>query len=292
MPLSLSIAPVQVELVRTPGQNASQVYNFKNDSDIPLTLQLSVEAWQPSGNDGSVAYTGGEQLLPFRFSILNADRDSSLDVPFTIAPGKTQQIVLGIQNVYPQLTGDYYYTVFANQLASPGELANQSSSLGKIGSHLIISIPTTKTSEPLQLQIAKIPGIIDGLFQPIAITGNFFNPSSSYQKIQGQINLVKNKQIVQSLNLSPDLVLSQNFRRLQCVEIISSTQTNTIPCTFNPPLWPGLYQLQITGPNLPNQTQNILILPYLILIPLLLFCLTFTIKFTHLLDNLRNRIHI
>lgn len=231
---NLSLSPPQIEFVLKPGITLTQAYQVTNNSDNPITLNTEVLPFLPQGDTGSVSYSSLLANPNIAFSLNNANL--KLGQPFTLQPQESRQLVLKIKTSSDTELSDYYSTFFVYQSTDlPANDSNISQSIGKIGSHILLSVSNSE-SPKISSQIKKFtisPTIKDVFFTPLTFSVNIKNNTNYFFKSYGKISISKNQKIIKQLNLEPQNVLANHQRSLIC-----ENQTN---CTLTPPLWPGKY---------------------------------------------------
>ena len=258
---NLTLKPAQTELVALPGSTIIQTYDVTNNSSESLTLSSQVLPWVPRGNDGSVDYL---QALPnphLAFSLTNTDL--LLGQTFTLAPGQKRQLVLKIKSDSTVPLTDVYYTFFINQ--TPGfstSSTSQSAASGRIGSHLLISYSSSDTphSQFFLSHVSVSPRFKGILFPQLNISATAENDSPYFAKIQGKLVVAKNGLVIQQFDLFPDNVLANSPRQIRCL-----SDNQPVPCSLNPPFWPGSYTATLTldpSLNAPSATVSFFIFPY------------------------------
>ncbi len=240
MPFSLSLSPPKTQLNLNPGQPASKAYDLINDSDSPQTLELQVLPWKPTGYDGDFQFS--KQNSPFSFHINNADMQGKNT--FTLAPGQKQQIVLGLSTPTSAMTGDYYFTVFFNQVNPLNPEINSSQSSGQIGSNLLIHLGSSE-AKTLAVDKLDLPKLVDSVFSPLTIAGLVQNPTNSFFNFTGYLELKYQNKITSQIVLAGDTILANHARFLRCVDNPESNNPQIIPCQIKKPLPPGIYTLTL-----------------------------------------------
>ncbi len=272
---SLTINPAQSEFIIKPGATVLQAYDLTNNSGNTLYLNTSVEAWQPSGSDGSLSYDHVPESENIQFSLNNADL--KLGDTFALKPDEKRQLVLKIKPDSNTLKKDYYYTLFVNQ-AQTNQInpdSARSSTHAKIGSHLLFSVSDTEKL-PLSAQIfdfIALPKIKDCFLTPVNLSALIKNQTGNFFKTEGKITVYKDNREMVQLQLSPQNVLANHSRSILC------TPAHT--CTLKPPFWPGAYtaslSLSATDSAKPV-TTTFYVFPFsllILLLPLSLLALTF-----------------
>lgn len=264
----LSLSPSQLELIAKPNSTAIYTYQLTNNTYQNLSLFISLEPWQPQGNDGSVSYSQVPVNPHLTFSLSNADL--KLNQTFTLPPQTTKQLILKIKTDSSAPLNDSYYTLFVNQNLSDFGNSNHSTVTAKIGSHLLISIANTDHL-PQKGQIQPLiinPKLKDIFFTPLRVSTEVKNITDYYFPISGTLTLSKNNLTIKEIKLSPDNVLAHHSRQLQY--------------SFSPPFWPGKYTATLTTPFAPNASASFYIFPFslLALLPLVIL-LTFLFRYKH-----------
>lgn len=244
MPFNTTIKPAQLEIVARPGVTLTQAYTVTNNSDSPSILSSSVLPWHPEGTSGSVSYDNPPPLSHFEFSLANSDL--RLGQSFILRPKETRQLVLKIKSNTSTPLGDGYFTFFINQDLS-SQLSSDISggqSLGRIGSHILISTSTTQ-DPPTALKVKQInisPKVVDIFFPQIHIGGLISNQSDFFTKTVGKLTVSHRSQVVTETDIFPHNVLAHSDRSFNC-------QSNNLPtpCILHPPFWPGVYTVSLEG---------------------------------------------
>ncbi len=231
---NLTLSPPQIEFVLKPGITITQAYQITNNSQESITLNTEVLPFLPQGENGSVSYSSLLANPNISFSLNNANL--RLGQPFTLQPQESRQLVLKIKTSSATELSDYYSTFFIYQSTDLfANNTNISQSIGKIGSHILLSVSNTE-SPKINSKINKFtvsPKIKDIFFTPITFSVNIKNNTNYFFKSYGKISISKNQKTIKELNLEPQNVLANHNRSLVC--------ENQTPCTLTPPLWPGKY---------------------------------------------------
>lgn len=238
---NLTLSPAQLEYVLKPGVTIIQAYNVTNNSDSSITLFTEVLPWIPSGTDGSVNYDQAVNNPNIEFSLGNSD--IQLGQSFTLAANSKQQLVLKIKTNSTTALTDNYYTFFVYQNSEISTISknNNSQAIGKIGSHLLLTVSDVENPK-VESKIEKFsitPKIKDVFFQPITFKGQIKNNSDFFFKINGKITITKNDKTIKEFTLNSDNVLNHYSRNFSC-----SAENNV--CQLNPPLWPGHYKVSVS----------------------------------------------
>ncbi len=255
MPLDLAISPIQTELSLAPRQTKSQVYNLKNTSDKPITINITFSRWEPTGTDGSVKYLPQSDTSPIKFSILNADLVGTQGIP--LAPGQQRQFVIGATDTEGQL-GDYYYTVFFEENPAPSLGDTQSSVSGKIGSHLLLSVQDS-APEKIQgtAQIKPQFKIFDPFIQTPTVDIFITNPTAHYYRLVSELFIEKQNEKITSLKLSPETIVANSTKLIPCIELnTDNTQSTPTACKLKNLYLPGAYTLHIGTAENTNLEAN------------------------------------
>ena len=266
---NLSIQPSQLEIQLKPSANYVQSYVIKNNGDVSVTLNTSVDTWLPQGPNGNIIYLNS----PPNLNISLSNSDLKLGQNFILNPNQSKQLVLKIQGDTP---GDYYFTFFVNQDVSPNPSTN-STQLIRLGSHLLVSISDSELpTANFKINNFKVQNpFIDCFFSSIKFSGEIQNNSNYFDKINQTINITKNNTIVNELTIFPDNVLAHHSRTLRCLD-----NKSPVSCQLSKPLWPGIYRASID-----NTSTSFIVLPYSLLTFLLLL-----IVVTKLLIDKKNNI--
>ena len=265
-----TIKPAQIEIVAKPGISFTQAYNVTNNSDSPLVVSTSVLPWHPVDNDGAITYQNISPNPNFQFSLSNADL--RLGQTFVLRPREGRQLVLKIKTADNTELGDAYFTFFINQ-DQGGQLNSDNSggqATARLGSHLLISTANTEnpTSTLKVTEIKTSPRIVDVFFPKINILGTINNESDYFTKTTGKLTISSRGKIVTESELFPHNVLAHSSRNISCL-----TDNNPVPCTLNPPYWPGIYTATIN-----NASTTFYVFPFsIILFVLLIGIFTYTL---------------
>jgi hypothetical protein len=261
----LTLTPPQLEIILRPGVTLTQTYEVTNNSSNILFLSASVEPWQPIGSAGAVSYSASANPN-LNFSLANADL--RLNQNFRLDPGQKRQLVLKIHSNPNTPLGDSYYTFFISQ---QNYVSNTPQTIGKIGSHILVSTSTTDSPEK-KLEITKFsvsPRLKDILFTKITLQGQIENTTDHYFRPAGKIFISKNNLLIKELTLAPQNILAHSARSLSCL-----SPHSLVTCTLSPPFWPGFYtaSLQVESLNHPA-TVTFFIFPYFFVFLSAILCL-------------------
>lgn len=244
MAFNTTLSPAQAEFFIKPGENYIRAFNITNNSSQTLTLSTSIKSWYPKDNTGEVNYQNISPDNPnITFSLNNTDL--RLGQKFIINPKETKQVVLKISTNPNLAYGDYYYTLFFDQIT-------ETQAKAQIGAHLIFSSTTDKNiTQDFQIsQFSTSPKIKDIFLSPVNFNIIYKNNSPHFTKINGRLTIYKNDKIIKEYDILPDTILGNNTRVASCFD-----GSTVIPCSLKPPLWPGLYQAKITY-TLDNNTKG------------------------------------
>jgi hypothetical protein len=280
MELNLTLKPAQLEMVAKPGVSFTQAYQVTNNSDSSLVVNTSVLPWLPIGSDGSLTYDHVPLNPDFSFSLANADLQ--LGQSFLLEPKESRQLVLKVKSNSSSPLTDNYFTFFVSQnltdtLNSEG---NYSAATGRLGSHLLISTSTTE-SPSTSASISKIavsPKLKDIFFSHLQIKALVQNRSNYFFKTAGKLTITKNNLLIKELDLFPQNVLAGSSRSVSC-----SSDNLPVPCTLNPPFWPGKYTATLTldtSQAAAAASTSFYIFPYSFLLLIFLFVSLF-LSFLH-----------
>jgi hypothetical protein len=272
--LNLILKPAQIELVARPGITITQAYSVVNNSDTSVMLSTGVAPWKPEGTDGTVSY---ENVLPnpnFQFSLSNTDL--KLGQSFILRPRETRQLVLKIKSAPKTSLSDSYFTFFViqDQVNSINPDSTQLAASGRLGSHILLSTSTSENpSSQASLSDFKASPLFKDIFFPtIRLEALANNKSDYFFKTTGKLSITKNNLLIKEFDLYPQNVLSNSSRQITCTE-----GNEPVPCTLNPPFWPGQYTATLNlDPTLssPAATITFFVFPYSLVI-ILLFSLGF-----------------
>ncbi len=272
---NISLSPPQIEFVLKPGITLTQAYQITNNSQNSITLNTEVLPFLPQGDNGSVSYSSLLANPNISFSLNNSDL--KLGQPFTLAPQESRQLVLKIKTSPNTELSDYYSTFFIYQsIIESANTNNMSQSIGKIGSHILLSVSDVEfpKTEGLIKKFFVTPKIKDIFFTPLNFSAQVQNNTNYFFKSLGKITISKNKKIIKQLTLDSQNVLANHNRSLQC--------ENQTACTLSPPLWPGKYTTTLeldSSLNVPSTSFSFWIFPFSpIAFVLLIIFLTYSIR--------------
>jgi hypothetical protein len=143
-----------------------------------------------------------------------------------------------------------------------------SQAVGKIGSHLLLSVSDSEQVKS-NFEIKKInlfPQFKDVFLTPIQVSAEIKNNSDYYNRIKGTISISKNNLKIRELNLSEDNVLAHHNRTIAC--------QNQNTCSISPPFWPGRYTASlILDPSLNAKPVSIsfYVFPFSLILIILFF---------------------
>ncbi len=252
MAFNTTLTPAQAEFLIKPGENYIRAFNITNNSSNTLTLSTNIKSWSPKNNTGEVSY---DNFLPdnpnLSFALNNTDL--KLGQKFILQPKETKQVVLKIKTTSNLSYGDYYYTLFFEQITEQKAKA-------QVGAHLIFSSVSDKSvQEDFQIsQFTTSPQIKDIFLTPINFQIIYKNNSPYFTKINGQFTISKNNQIIKKYTILPDTLLGNNTRKAVCLDTANQQNEEyptVVPCSLQTPFWPGFYQAQITY-SLNNETKT------------------------------------
>lgn len=255
---NLTLSPSQVELLAKPDTTITQGFDIVNNSDSNIILNTSIRFWQPAGTSGLVSYSGITPQPYLEFSLANADK--TLGQSFVLKSGEKQQLVLKIKTTANSPLSDSYFTFFISQDTSNALNPNQigAETMAEIGSHILLS---TSTSENLVAKASisnfiVAPKLKDVFLSRLTFSGLINNESDHFFKADGKITISKNGATLQELTLFPHNVLSNFSRQIDCLQ-----DNEPVPCTLNPPLWPGAYTATIEA-NHASISLNFFVFPF------------------------------
>lgn len=254
---NLTLSPPQIEFVLKPGITLTQAYQITNNSSESVTINTEVLPFLPQGDNGSVSYSSLLANPNISFSLNNADL--KLGQPFTLAPLESRQLVLKIKTSPETEMSDYYSTFFIYQSAElSANDTNISQSIGKIGSHILLSVSNTEFPK-VEAQIKNFfitPKVKDVLFTPLNFSTQIQNNTNYFFKSLGTITISKNQKTIKQFSLDSQNVLANHNRSLLC--------ENQTQCVLSPPLWPGKYTATLefdSNLNIPVFSTSFLVLP-------------------------------
>jgi hypothetical protein len=235
---SLSLNPIQSEILLKPGASFIQAYTVTNNSDSTILVNSFVKPWIPQGITGQVDYLHALPNPNLQFSLQNTNL--ALNQPFYLKPSEKKQLVLKITTSNSLAENDSYYTFFVSQDLASSNITtgqNQNSLFGSIGTHLLITtsnIESPHFSATISNFIIK-PQFKDCFFGNLDIAADINNNSPYFFKTPLTINLTKNNRQVISTTLEPQNVLANYSRHFQT--------------SLKPPFWPGFYTATATLPQ-------------------------------------------
>jgi hypothetical protein len=280
--LDLTLKPAQIELVARPGVTITQAYNVVNNSDSSVMLSTGIAPWKPEGTDGTVTYENVPPNPNFQFSLSNADL--KLGQSFILRPHDTRQLVLKIKSASGVSQSDSYFTFFVIQdlTNSLNPDSTQTAASGRLGSHILLSTSTSENpSSQASISNFKASPLFKDIFFPaIRFEALANNKSDYFFKTTGKLSVTKNNLLIKEFDLFPQNVLKDASRSVVCSE-----GNQPIPCTLNPPFWPGAYTATLNlDPTLsaPASTITFYVFPYTLVI-IFIFCLSFFFLFLRFL---------
>jgi len=267
---NLTLSPPILEIIARPGATITQAYEITNNSDTPVTLNTSVVPFTPKGINGSVVYDDNLSLNPnIEFSLQNTD--ALLNQPFTIPPLGKKQLVLKIKTLSNIPQTDSYYTFFLTQTDSSNITnSSQTTNLGQIGSHILISSSDSQNQE-ISASVSGLstsPTLKDVFLTPIKINAQVDNLTYHFFKTDGKVTILKNGKVIKEWKLYPQNVLASHSRSIQCAD----NDLKPVDCTLPAPLWPGAYSVQVESNSATTSTiffvwpLSLLIIPILVLL--------------------------
>ena len=229
----ITLSPSTSEITILPGFKYLLAFNIQNNSDSTITLNSSIESWQPKGNEGLVYYTDNLKDTTINFNLNNSNL--KLGQPFILKQQEKKQLVLKIDTQNITSIKDHYYTFFISDISN-----NQTKA--KIGAHIIISTEK-KQNQNLSISDFKIkPFFKDCLIKPISISATAINSGNQLGKINGKLIISRNNLTIKEYYLSSDTVLSNTKRVIRC----ATKEAEIVPCSLNTPIWPGYYKIYLT----------------------------------------------
>ena len=275
--LNLTLSPAQTELIARPGITITQAYTVTNNSDSSVILSTNVAPWSPLGSDGSVSYENVSPNPDFEFTLANSDL--KLGQSFILKPQDSRQLVLKIKSAPNTNLSDAYFSFFVIQDLSNSlnPDSTQSSTSGRLGSHILISTSNAEnvTSQSSLSEFRALPKFKDIFYPVIRFEALANNKSDYFYKTIGKLTISKNNLQIKEYDLFPHNVLTNSSRQIECL-----TNNEPIPCTLNPPLWPGAYTATITlDPILqsPSASITFFIFPWSLFLLILFTTIFFTL---------------
>ena len=142
MSFSLTFSPPQISLILRPGGSYVRAYEVTNNGDTDLNLTTEISQWLPADSDGNVTYLPSADSN-FAFKLNNADL--RLGQAFILPAHGHRQLVLKITSTPQTSLSDAYFTFFVSQNT---DSSSTQATIGKIGSHILISTSTTSDIQP------------------------------------------------------------------------------------------------------------------------------------------------
>lgn len=278
---SVSITPPLLEARIKPGHTIYYTFDVKNHSDQAVTLQATIQPFQPQGKQGRLRLVDDPANTAREFfSLLNAHL--SLDQTFELTAGEKRQLVLRVAIPSNQTSRDYYQVLLVQQTSSPPEGQNNlTQTTGGVGVPILLNVSSNlkpdRTAEIVKFQPRKAlwNKIIDS-FSPLSVDLVIKNSSSSFFKPQGKLTFAKKlgseEKEIKELPLRADNILAGGERQITCQEEL---------CRINAPFLFGQYfvtatfKLGNTGPQYQSRL-TVWVFPYKLVG---LLCLAFIILY-------------
>jgi len=276
---SLSISPPLLEAMIQPGKRITYAYQIKNNSSSPITLIPYISSFEPIGEQGQITVGTNPRVGPHWFSFLNAD--IALNQPFTLAPNQDLQLVLKISLPQNAPEGDYYQTLFLEQVSpNINNQNNTTQTLGTIGSNILLTVSQTgrpkKKAEIIEFSLKNaLLGRFFDSFSNIQFNLRIKNSGTAFFKPIGEISIATD-----NLPLRPDNILADTIRQIQC---------ENGSCQIKPANILGRYQAQLkftldeNGPSY-EKTVSFWVLPIKLTIGIII-----VILFLYSILSLRKR---
>jgi len=277
--LSLSLWPPLLEAQLQPGQTITQTYRLKNQGDDTL-ITANLLPFEPADDLGHVQLTlQGYQSPALSYFQLN---HQSLPLTFPLKAGEIKELSLTLTIPSTANLTDHYLTLLFQANTQGLITGSGSRTLGAVGSNILLTIsppnppqPTavikafsiSKSSKPSDILRLRTLNILDS-FDPFNFTLQVTNPSPSFLKAIGHIDIHNSFNQTTTLPLRSDNILAHSSRQL-------------IPEKPWNPLFPfGRYTATatITPQNTTHtisQTTSFWIIPYKALLVLVLIFLIY-----------------
>jgi len=262
---SLAIWPPILEVMIKPGKSITQVYELSSQGEASEKINTEIATFKPADELGNVILTPKSASSPIEFNFENAD--IFLGQPFSLAPGKKQQIVLKIK--VPQETGegDYYFTLLFSTKPEPREGAFGSQEAGVIGGHILLTVSESgepeKAGKIVEFQTKKL---IDSLEKP-EFTLRVKNTGQAFWKPFGAIKVKGLVGQSFEIPLRPDNVLAGSVR-----QILTATGSAAPKFLIGPYRAKVEFSLDDEGEKL-SKTISFLAIPIKAVLAILIACL-------------------
>lgn len=284
---SLSIYPPLLEVMMMPGKSITQAYKLTNTGETTV-INTQIVTFEPADELGNIKLVNSNQWsvtnenspITNWFSFDNAN--IALGKPFTLASGKSQQIILRIKVPENTREDDYYFTLLFS--SKPGERIGQSATqeVGVIGGNILLTVSRDgkplKKGEIIEFRLRRkgysLTGLIDSLDKPEFIL-RVRNTGKAYFKTFGKIEIGGLLGQKGELPILPENILVNSTRRLSG-SCPGETEEEKIPCPliFAPKFLIGPYRAKVImnldegGPEI-SATTSFLALPIKAIIGLL-----------------------
>lgn len=210
----LSITPPLSEIMLKPGKSITQAFTIKNEGTVDLQVTPTIADFSPDGSTGIPIVLPDNTSFPFA-KLENLDK--KLGVPFALAAGQSQQLVLRVNIPATEPEHDYYKTfLFKTEPLGLTQLDGAHTvSQAYVGVHLLISVSNSGLDlGKLSIdQLSTLP-IVD-MFSSINLRVFAKNTGNTYTKAHGEIKITNMLgQVVKIFPFLPENVLAGSMREL------------------------------------------------------------------------------
>jgi len=208
--ISLSIWPPLLEVQMMPGKSVIQNYQLVNNSESFLEITPSVVPFEPDGENGLIKILAPDDS-PYFFSFTSKEK---INEPFVLDPKESRQVSLKITLPKNNAEKDYYFTLLFSSSINPKDQKNQTSSISKIGTNILLTSSSVE-KPPLLGRIYQFsaPLIIDS-FSPVNFNLVLENYGRTFFKPFGQISITGILKQKGEIKLLEQNVLSGSKRKL------------------------------------------------------------------------------
>lgn len=128
---ALTISPPIFDLKATPGETITGSLVLENETNSPLTLRGSVEAFAPNAKGNEAEFYPSDEGLPFWIELSEKE--------IFLAPGEKKKIILRISVPSGTAGGSYYAAVFWGT-APPGGVATGAAIASRLGALVFLRV--------------------------------------------------------------------------------------------------------------------------------------------------------
>lgn len=246
----LSLQPATVEIAVQPDKLVTQAFELQNSGTRDLEVTLTLQDFTSDN------VTGNPVLLPtntFPYALLQ-NSEISLDTPFVLPAGKSQQIVFGIKPPLDAPEEDWYFVLLAKTKPTEGTLGTETGAqtTGSIATPLLVRISSTNQF-PLNwsMRLKNIPRVIDSL-QSVQPELWVENQSRTYAQPDATLLILDwRQQIVGEYTALPDRILAGATRQIFAQQTTKDDPRSleATPFHFDPLFAVGPYTVRATIRN-------------------------------------------